>query len=166
MDSPISADDLTLYFQTSSLAIWCAARETIEDAWGKPIRLGPEVESTATDLGPCVTSDGSVPYSWSFQPGNLREVDFGRRRSSPVVDFNGGVPGQVVVSQVDGANWLVADAIGGYLMTDLSRRGGGRVGPKPLVSESAIVDGCWHRIGFVWDGAAVGRPVETLVQNT
>jgi concanavalin A-like lectin/glucanase superfamily protein len=65
----------------------------------------------------------------------------------------GGAPGQVVVSQADGANWLLADATAGYLMTDLSLPAGGRLKPKPLVSESEIVDGRWHRIGVVWDGS-------------
>jgi len=39
-------------------------------------------------------------------------------------------------------------------MTGLSRPGGGRQAPGPLVSTAGILDGRWHRIGVVWDGAA------------
>jgi hypothetical protein len=62
--------------------------------------------------------------------------------------INGGVPGQVVVSQQNAANWLAADAEGN-LMTEL--KGAGR-SAGPLFSEAVITDGQWHRIGFVWNG--------------
>ena len=60
-----------------------------------------------------------------------------------------GTPGQAVISQIDGANWLLADPSEGYLMTELRSpgRGGG-----PLQSQTSITDGNWHRIGLVWDG--------------
>jgi len=64
----------------------------------------------------------------------------------------GGAPGQVVVSQTAGANWLMADYFEGQLMTTLSYPSGGRATAPPLVSESIITDGTWHRIGLVWDG--------------
>jgi carboxymethylenebutenolidase len=63
----------------------------------------------------------------------------------------GGAPGQVIVSQVNGANWLLTDA-GGRLTTNLTRAAGGRQAPTPLVSSSTIVDGGWHRVGVVYDG--------------
>jgi Concanavalin A-like lectin/glucanases superfamily/WD40-like Beta Propeller Repeat len=65
--------------------------------------------------------------------------------------ITGGAPGQVIVSQVDGANWLMTDALEGALMTELSRPAG-RTSPPALVSESLITDGAWHRVGLVWDG--------------
>ena len=61
----------------------------------------------------------------------------------------GGAPGQVVLSQSGGANWLMADASEGALMTTLKEAG--RRG-QPLVSQAAITDGQWHRVGLVWDG--------------
>ncbi len=60
-----------------------------------------------------------------------------------------GTPGQAVISQQGGANWLCTDPLEGYLMTELtglSRSSG------PLLSQTIITDGQWHRIGFVWDG--------------
>jgi len=63
--------------------------------------------------------------------------------------INGGAPGQVVLSQVDGVNWLAVDAEGN-LMTELT--GPGR-SAGPLFTEKVITDGQWHRIGLVWDGS-------------
>ena len=62
----------------------------------------------------------------------------------------GGGPGQAVVSQAGGANWLMAGAPDGVLMTNV--KGSGRTA-KPLVSGVDITDGAWHRVGFTWDGA-------------
>ncbi|TKJ33298.1 MAG: hypothetical protein CEE38_20840 [Planctomycetes bacterium B3_Pla] len=62
--------------------------------------------------------------------------------------IKGGAPGQAVISQQGGANWLMLDAEG-KLMTELTSPGRSAV---PLLSETAITDGHWHRIGFVWDG--------------
>jgi hypothetical protein len=61
----------------------------------------------------------------------------------------GGAPGQVVVSQQSAANWLALDAEGN-LMTELK---GTNRSTGSLFSETAITDGQWHRIGFVWDGS-------------
>jgi hypothetical protein len=54
----------------------------------------------------------------------------------------GGAPGQVLLSQAGGANWLRV-APDGSLMTELS---------PSLQSKVVITDGAWHRIGLVWDG--------------
>jgi len=69
---------------------------------------------------------------------------------SVVVWVNGGAPGQVVLSQVGGANWLLTDSAEGCLMTELANPG--RSG-RPLQSHTNITDGNWHRIAFVWDGS-------------
>jgi hypothetical protein len=63
----------------------------------------------------------------------------------------GGAPGQVVLSQVDGARWLCTDSVEGNLMTELTNSGRSSVGP--MLSQANITDGNWHRIGFVWDGS-------------
>jgi hypothetical protein len=63
----------------------------------------------------------------------------------------GGAPGQVIVSQTTGKNWLLANSLDGSLATEIkqSARGG-----QPLHSEVVITDGDWHRVGFAWDGWA------------
>ncbi len=68
---------------------------------------------------------------------------------SVVVWIKGGAPGQVIISQPGGGNWLAMDAEGN-LMTELA--GPGR-NSGPLWSQTVITDDTWHRIGFVWDGS-------------
>jgi hypothetical protein len=68
---------------------------------------------------------------------------------SVVAWVKGGAPGQVVLSQADGASWLRADSTEGNLMTDLKSGRGG----APLLSQTSITDRTWHRISFVWDGS-------------
>ncbi|MHC4192294.1 MAG: LamG-like jellyroll fold domain-containing protein [Planctomycetota bacterium] len=67
--------------------------------------------------------------------------------------IKGGAPGQVVISQIGGANWLLADPSEGKLRTSLLRSGEGRSAPQPLISEFIITDGAWHRVGFVSDAS-------------
>jgi len=70
---------------------------------------------------------------------------------SVVVWIKGGAPGPAVLSQIGGANWLCTDLSEGKLMTRL--RTTGRGGNVPIVSETVVTDGNWHRVGFVWDGS-------------
>jgi hypothetical protein len=62
----------------------------------------------------------------------------------------GGAPGQVIVSQAGGMNWLLADAAEGRLMTELTIAG--RYA-RPLISQTIVTDGDWHRVGLTWDGS-------------
>ncbi|TET81474.1 MAG: hypothetical protein E3J37_09135, partial [Anaerolineales bacterium] len=72
-------------------------------------------------------------------------------RFSAFAWVRGGAPGQVVISQIASANWLMADPLEGKLMTVLSCRSIGRIKEPPLASEFVITDGTWHRIGVVWN---------------
>jgi N-acetylneuraminic acid mutarotase len=76
-------------------------------------------------------------------------VDPGAGPFSVFAWVKGGMPGQVILSQEQGANWLLADASDGALATDLK---GGRAA-KPLKSSVNITDGQWHHVGFTWDGS-------------
>jgi len=62
----------------------------------------------------------------------------------------GDTPGQVIISQEDGANWLLTDAQG-HLTSELISDAGR--GAEPLVSETPVTDGDWHRVGITWDGS-------------
>ncbi len=62
----------------------------------------------------------------------------------------GGAPGQVVLSQTGGANWLCTDSLEGNLMTELKAAG---LDANELLSQTIITDGNWHRVGLVWDGS-------------
>ena len=73
----------------------------------------------------------------------------GQQSFSVFVWIKGGSPGQVILSQTGGANWLYADSAEGKLMSEL--KGPGRSGL--LLSQIIITDGQWHRVGLVWDGS-------------
>jgi len=84
----------------------------------------------------------------------------------------GGAPGQVIVSQVSGANWLMVGASNGGLTTELKISG--RTG-KALKSAAGVTDGAWHHVGFVWDGSSrvlyiddieVARDTQTTLAGT
>jgi hypothetical protein len=64
--------------------------------------------------------------------------------------IKGGAPGQAVLSQIGGVNWLCADTLEGNLMTELKATSRG---DAALLSQTIITDGDWHRIGLVWDGS-------------
>jgi lysophospholipase L1-like esterase len=79
---------------------------------------------------------------------------------SVIAWVKGGAPGQVVLSQIGGANWLWADPSEGNLMTEI--QSSGRAG-KPLQSQTNITDGQWHRIGLVWDGFTRTLYVDSII---
>jgi hypothetical protein len=62
----------------------------------------------------------------------------------------GGAPGQVIVSQIGAANWLMAD-VEGKLRTELKAQS--RQAAPPLLSQAVITDNAWHRISLVWSGS-------------
>ena len=67
----------------------------------------------------------------------------------------GGMPGQVILSQAEGMDWLMIDAEQGTLKTGLTQpainiRGNITEGPT-LTSSATITDGNWHRVGLVRD---------------
>jgi len=68
---------------------------------------------------------------------------------SVLVWVQGGTPGQAIISEPAGPDWLSLDPLTGHLMTELTQSG--RSG-GPLLSETTITNGDWHRLGFVWDG--------------
>jgi hypothetical protein len=64
--------------------------------------------------------------------------------------IKGGEPGQAIISQANGANWLLADPAEGKLMTELSSSD---ELAAALTSNYIITDGLWHRVGIVLDGS-------------
>ena len=62
----------------------------------------------------------------------------------------GGTPGQAIISQQTGADWLLLDPATGALMTEL--KSGDRQSSM-LCSDAIIADDAWHRVGFTWDGS-------------
>ncbi len=81
----ISADGLSLYFSDGHAPqfgnplpggfngdgdIWMLARETVHDAWGAPVNIGPTVNSQHA-VHPSISADGLSLYFQSHRPGHL-----------------------------------------------------------------------------------------------
>jgi hypothetical protein len=108
---------------------------------------GTEWQPSGGQINGALLLDGVDGYVVTGQVLNPADGSF-----SVFAWINGGAPGQAVLSQLNGANWLVADPDLGCVMTELTPPAVGRFTPQPLKSEYVITDGQWHRIGFVWDG--------------
>jgi hypothetical protein len=73
----VSADGLELYYMYNGIwdpnapgwNISVSTRPTVEDNWGPPTNLGPVVNSTNDDMGPCISYDGLELYFQSNRPG-------------------------------------------------------------------------------------------------
>ena len=71
----ISRNGLSLYFSSDragtfgKLDIWVSQRASLEDAWGTPQNLGPNINTTGNDLAPNFTPDGHWMYFHSDRPG-------------------------------------------------------------------------------------------------
>jgi len=96
-------------------------------------------------IGGALAFDGKDDFAMSGEP----VLDPAKGAFSALAWIKGGNPGQTILSQGNGVNWLTADASTGALATELSK--GGRAVSK-LSSQAVITDGNWHRIAFVWDG--------------
>jgi Tol biopolymer transport system component len=71
----ISADGLTLFFSSDrpggygDLDLWITTRQNRDDPWGPPENLGPILNSSDRDGGPCISSDGLTLFLQSDRPG-------------------------------------------------------------------------------------------------
>ena len=92
----ISADGLLLFFISARSGgyggfygdIWITTRNTLGDPWGTPINLGPMVNSSASEGGPALSTDGSIFYFSSERSGGFGSFDLWQVSINPIVDFN------------------------------------------------------------------------------
>jgi gluconolactonase len=67
--------------------------------------------------------------------------------------IKGGLPGQVILSQKGGTDWLSTDAADGKLMTSVIPPASRTGAAPPLVSDYIVTDDNWHYVGLVWNGS-------------
>ena len=84
-DSSISTDELELYFHSTrpggygNCDLWVTTRATIEQAWGKPVNLGPDLNTSNFEGTPCISADGlSLYFSAYGLPGGQGNADIWR----------------------------------------------------------------------------------------
>src|SRR6266446_4369727 len=90
----ISKDGLSLYISSDrpgalgGLDIWVSHRASIDDPWGPPGDLGPNINSAANDFAPTFTPDGHQLYFHSAGRGGCGLADlFVARRHDKRDDF-------------------------------------------------------------------------------
>ena len=122
-----------------------------DDAGDKDgVRHGdPNWRATGGSMGGALEFDGIDDYVSTDYILDPAEGPF-----SVYAWVKGGGPQEVVISQSNGMgngwSWLCVDSAGN-LMTDLRAKAARGFHP-PLISDFAITDGDWRRIGVVWDG--------------
>jgi hypothetical protein len=115
---------------------------------------GPQWQPTGGKKGGALRFDGFDDYVRTDFVLNPADEPF-----SVFAWIQGGAPGQVIISQLDGTStgtgntWLGLDAASGNVMTGLVPPSAGWAAKKPLISEYVITDDQWHHVGFVWDGS-------------
>jgi hypothetical protein len=68
-----------------SCDLWMTTRPTVDDNWGEPVNLGPNVNSSAWEDDPAISYDGLwIFYNFDVGSENIWQVPI-----LPIVDFNG-----------------------------------------------------------------------------
>ena len=96
--SCLSPDGLLLFFQDAGAPrpggygngdLWMTRRAGPAGPWGPPVNLGPKVNTSMTEMRPCIPPDGSALY---FNTGSTNW----RAPIVPVVDFNADIKVDIV----------------------------------------------------------------------
>ncbi len=92
----LSPDGLLLFFSDNSAStragaygkgdMWMTRRASLSEPWQTPVNLGPEVNSSISELGPRVSPDGSMLYFYTKHQGTY--INW-QAPIIPTVDFNG-----------------------------------------------------------------------------
>jgi hypothetical protein len=90
----ITKDGLSLYLSSNrpggygNLDIWVSQRASVDDAWGTPQNLGPDINTSSSDTTPTVSLDGHWLYFASDRSGGFGGLDlYVSRRHSKRDDF-------------------------------------------------------------------------------
>jgi len=87
MNAALSPDELSLYFVSNrpggvgGADIWVSRRASLDDAWGEPVNLGPNVNGPGIDASPVVSHDGHLLFFSSDRAGGhgLNDIYVARR---------------------------------------------------------------------------------------
>ena len=114
----LTRDELLLTFsssegeETKHMDVWICSRTTVDEQFGKPVNLGPAVNSNGTDLSPSISSDGlSLVFASSGRKAQGRYALFESTRTSRDEPFGEAVNlgDQVNARASDAGPWLSAD---------------------------------------------------------
>jgi hypothetical protein len=126
-----SADGLSLYFESFFLGgygqadLFVSTRATIDAPWSDPVNLGPNVNSSALDMGSTVSSDGLSLFFQSTRAGGFGAEDIyvcTRATTSDLWRPAENLGANVNSSFVDGQPFVLSD---GLTLLFCSDRSGG-----------------------------------------
>ncbi|MHC4518517.1 MAG: hypothetical protein ACYTAS_08010, partial [Planctomycetota bacterium] len=91
--------------------LWMVRRPATSEPWGLPVNLGPTMNSSYNENGPCLSADGSTLYFSSDRPGGSGGQDMWQVSIRAVVDVNGDgkVDGLDILRMADG--WGTDDTL-------------------------------------------------------
>ncbi len=145
----ISSDGLSLFFDSwrsggsGGSDLWMTTRATIYDPWGTPVDLGTMVNSSASDIGPCISADGLELYFGSDRTGGSGDWDIWVTTRATISDAWG--PAVNLGSTVNSPAYDGVPAISpdGLLLFITSLRSGGYGDNDIWVTKRATRDGEW-----------------------
>ena len=144
---------------------------TLVAHWALDEAEGPVAHDSACDNDGTVAGDplwcpdgGAVGGALAFGGATFVSADFALNPKegpfSVLAWVKGGAPGQVILSQEGGTDWLALDPTTGALMSGL--HSGSRLS-RALYSDAVIADNAWHRVGFTWDGFSRSLYVDDIL---
>jgi len=95
VDPSISADGLMLFFCSDRIGggwsgdLWLSRRRTTDDEWREPVNLGPNVNTSMSELDPSISADGRMLYFNREEGDTAGTWDIWQVSIEPVVDLNG-----------------------------------------------------------------------------
>ena len=96
LGASISCDGRVLYFCRKPPPdgpgdIYMSTRQTTNDPWGESSKLGPTVNSSASDRSPCISPNGLLLFFSSNRPGGFGDRDLYMTRRATIYD-DWGIP--------------------------------------------------------------------------
>ena len=151
-DPALSGDGLTLLFQSNrpggqGTDLWMCRRASPSERFGKPVNLGPTVNSGATDGVPALSADGLTLLFTSDRPGGQGSLDLWMcRRGSPNAPFGEPVNlGPTINSSSQDTN--AALSADGLTLLFTSNRPGRPRRIRPLDVQAAVAERAVRRCG-------------------
>jgi len=147
----ITKDGLSLYFSSrrpggyGDLDLWVSRRATVDEDWGVPENLGPDINTSASDTTPMISLDGHRLYYASTRPGGFGGLDIwvSRRHNKrddrgwqPPVNLGGAVN---TLSTERGPTEFEDDATGDIVLYFSSARPGG-LGSEDIYASTMQAD--------------------------
>ena len=176
-DPAISKDGLSLYISTDrpgglgDLDIWVSQRASVNDPWGPPQPLGPNVNSNAADLAPGLSPDGHRMYFGSLRAGGCGGSDLYVSHRHDAKDDFGWEPavnlGCVVNTPSDELfpTFFEDEALGTTTLYYASNRPGGRGDLDIYASPRGDEDGAFGPGVLVDELNSSGRDSRTAIRR-